>query len=279
MKMHKQIKHSRLSPKSASMGPHVRQVIPSAVGHIDPFVFLDHFGPFERNPGSAGVPAHPHAGIATITYLFQGSNRHQDSLGHDVVVNEGDIAWMQAGSGIVHAEGMNENRTEPERIHGLQFWISLPAKQKFIAPDFFHYAAADLPLITIGQATVKVLCGELNGQQSPVQSLSPAFMYDIQVPANEVVSIPLVEGNSLGIYMVNGAIAVDNKSLLPTTMTSFEREGNALEIKSSEDSHFMLFGGKPLDEPIVGYASFVMNDMAQIQQVIEAYHAGEMGEI
>jgi redox-sensitive bicupin YhaK (pirin superfamily) len=79
--------------------------------------------------------------------------------------------------------------------------------------------------------------------------------------------------------MVNGAISVDNKTLLPTTMTLFEREGNALEIKSSEDSHFMLFGGKPLDEPIVGYASFVMNDMAQIQQVIEAYHAGEMGEI
>lgn len=277
--MQKKIKHSRMSPESSSMGPHVRQVIPSAVGHVDPFVFLDHFGPFERNPGSAGVPAHPHAGISTITYLFQGSNRHQDSLGNDVVINEGDIAWMQAGSGIVHAEGMNENRTEPERIHGLQFWISLPAKQKFIVPDFFHYASADLPSFSLGKATVKVLCGELNGQQSPVQSLSPAFMYEIQVSANEELSIPLVEGNSLGLYMVRGAINVDQKTLLPTSMTSFEKQGNTLKIKSAEDSHFMLFGGKPLDEPIVGYASFVMNDMAQIQQVMDDYHAGKMGEI
>ena len=277
--MPKKIKHSRMSPKSASMGPHVRQVIPSAVGHIDPFVFLDHFGPFEKIPGSVGVPAHPHAGISTITYLFQGSNRHQDSLGNDALVNAGGLAWMQAGRGIVHAEGMNEKRTEPEVVHGLQFWISLPAKQKFIAPDFFHYASADLPSFSLGKATVKVLCGELNGHQAPVQSLSPAFMYDIQVPANEELSIPLIEGNSLGLYMVNGAISVDNKTLLPTTMTSFEKEGSTLIIESDMESHFMLFGGKPLDEPIVGYASFVMNDMTQIQQVMEDYHAGKMGEI
>jgi redox-sensitive bicupin YhaK (pirin superfamily) len=106
--MHKKITHSRMAPKSASMGPNVRQVIPSAVEHIDPFVFLDHFGPMQRNPGSPGVPPHPHAGIATITYLFEGNNRHQDSLGNDAIVYAGDVARMQAGRGIVHAEGMNE---------------------------------------------------------------------------------------------------------------------------------------------------------------------------
>ena len=277
--MNKKIRQSSLSPNSRSMGPHVRQVIPSAVEHIDPFVFLDHFGPLDKTPGGAGVPPHPHAGISTITYLFQGSNRHQDSLGNDSIVYAGDMAWMQAGKGIVHAEGMNENRTEVEVVHGLQFWISLPSAQKFIDPDFFHYPSASLPMIGMGKATVKVLCGELNGQQSPVQSLSPAFMFEVNIPTQEELTIPLMEGNTLGLYMVSGSISVDNKELLPTSMTSFEKEGSELKLTSSQDSHFILFGGKPLDEPIVGYASFVMNNMEQIQQVMDDYHSGKMGTL
>ena len=277
--MNKKIRQSSLSPNSRSMGPYVRQVIPSAIEHIDPFVFLDHFGPLDKTPGSAGVPPHPHAGISTITYLFHGSNRHQDSLGNDSMVYAGDMAWMQAGKGIVHADGMNENRTEVEVVHGLQFWISLPSTQKFIDPDFFHYPSASLPMIGMGKATVKVLCGELNEQKSPVQSLSPAFMFEVNIPAQEELTIPLVEGNTLGLYMVSGSISVDNKELLPTTMTSFEKEGSELKLTSSQDSHFILFGGKPLDEPIVGYASFVMNNMEQIQQVVNDYQMGKMGEI
>lgn len=277
--MHKKIIHSSMAPKSASMGPNVRQVIPSAIGHIDPFVFLDHFGPMLRNPGDSGVPPHPHAGISTITYLFEGSNRHQDSIGNDKIVHAGDVAWMQAGRGIVHAEGMNENRTEPEIVHGLQFWISLPAKQKFSAPDFFFYQSADLPKVKLGKSSVKVLCGELNGQQSPVHSLSPAFMYEVNMPANDVISFPIVEGNTVGLYMVKGAIHVDDKTLHPTSITAFERDGDTLHINSSEESHFIIIGGKPLNEPIVGYASFVMNNMEQIQQVMDDYHSGKMGVI
>jgi redox-sensitive bicupin YhaK (pirin superfamily) len=174
---------------------------------------------------------------------------------------------------------MNENRTEPEMVHGLQFWISLPAKQKFIEPDFFHYPSAELPLVNLGKATVKVLCGELNGQQSPVRSLSPAFMFECHIPAHEEITIPLIDGNTLGLYMVNGKINVDNVDLLPTSMTSFEKKGNDLKINSIVDSHVMLIGGKPLDEPIVGYASFVMNNMEQIQQVMDDYHSGKMGTL
>ena len=277
--MNKKIRQSSLSPKSKRMGPHVRQVIPSAIEHIDPFVFLDHFGPLDKTPEGAGVPPHPHAGISTITYLFQGSNRHQDSLGNDFMVYARDMAWMQAGKGIVHAEGMNENRMEVEVVHGLQFWISLPSAQKFIDPDFFHYPSASLPMIGMGKATVKVLCGELNEKQSPVQSLSPAFMFEVNIPAQEELTIPLMEGNTLGLYMVSGSISVDNKELLTTSMTSFEKEGSELKLTSSQDSHFILFGGKPLDEPIVGYASFVMNNMEQIQQVMDDYHSGKMGTI
>lgn len=277
--MQKRIIHSHKAPISRSMGPHVRQVIPSAVSDIDPFVFLDHFGPIEKKPGGQGVPPHPHAGIATITYLFEGSNRHQDSYEHDAMIHAGDLAWMQAGKGIVHAEGMNENRSEPETVHGLQFWISLPAKDKFAEPDFFHYPSAELPIIQISQSTVKILAGELLDQHSPIKSLSPAFMFEVKMTANDTITIPIKNGDTAGLYMVSGEVVADEKHLLPTFMTSFEREGDELELHAVTDSHFMLFGGTPLNEPIVGYASYVMNSEQQIRQVMMDYQLGKMGTV
>lgn len=277
--MKKKVTQSHKAPQSRSMGPGVRQVIPSAVDNIDPFVFLDHFGPMERKPGSQGVPPHPHAGIATITYLFSGSNRHQDSRGHDAQIHAGDIAWMQAGKGIVHAEGMQENRTEPETVHGLQFWISLPAKDKFIDPAFYHYTAAELPTVTLDNATIKVLCGSFMGHVAPVKSLSPAYMFDIRMSQGQTLHIPLLEGDTAGLYLVEGRAETDGVNLMPTSMTAYTEQGDSIEIHAVEDSHFLLFGGTPLHEPIVGYASYVMNTEAQIRQVMMDYQAGNMGTI
>lgn len=277
--MKKTIAQSHKAQASRSMGPLVRQVLPSAVEHVDPFVFLDHFGPITKQPGDQGVPPHPHAGIATITYLFDGNNRHQDSLGNDAVVHAGDIAWMQAGKGIVHAEGMNENNPKTQTVHGLQFWISLPAKDKFIEPTFDHYASAQLPTVTWNEATVKVLCGELGGQASPVKSLSPAYLFEWKVPKNSTLSIPVKEGDTAGIYIVNGHLQVDNDQLIPQVMTSFSLDGDSIEITALEATHFILFGGTPLNEPIVGYASFVMNNKEQIRQVMTDYHSGKMGTV
>ncbi len=277
--MHKKISKSNKAHPSRSMGPNVRQVIPSAIDSIDPFVFLDHFGPVEKKPGGQGVPPHPHAGIATITYLFTGSNRHQDSRGHDAVVNAGDIAWMQAGKGIVHAEGMNEKRTETETVQGLQFWISLPAKDKFIEPAFYHHPSAELPEFELNDSRIKVLSGELFGHQSPVKSLSPAYIFEVKIPKNLSIEIPIKEGDTAGLYVVNGHLKIENETLLPTSMTSFSVDGNAIEIHAVEETHFMLFGGTPLNEPIVGYASYVMNSEAQIHQVMQDYQMGKMGTV
>lgn len=277
--MNKKISKSNKAHASRSLGPSVRQVIPSAISNIDPFVFLDHFGPMEKKPGGQGMPPHPHAGIATITYLFTGSNRHQDSQGHDAVVQAGDIAWMQAGKGIVHAEGMNEKRTESETVQGLQFWISLPAKDKFIEPAFYHHSSAELPEFKLGEASIKVLSGELLGHQSPIKSLSPAYIFEVKMPKNQSIEIPLNEGDTAGLYAVNGHLKVENENLLPTSMTSFSVDGNTIEIHATEEIHFMLFGGTPLNEPIVGYASYVMNSEEQIRQVMQDYQIGKMGTV
>ena len=277
--MNKRIVSSFSAQASRSMGPNVRQVIPSAIEHIDPFVFMDHFGPMEKLPGGQAVPPHPHAGIATITYLFSGSNRHQDSYGHDQVINAGDMAWMRAGKGIIHAEGMNENRSGSETIHGLQFWISLPAKDKFIEPDFFHYPSEQFPVLQMDGATIKILCGALEGHRSPVESLSPAYMFEIKIPAVQSLTLPIASGDTCGLYMVNGRLLSDEKVLLPTAMTAFDVQGDQISIQAQEDSHLLVFGGTPLNEPIVGYASYVMNSIEQIHQVMNDYQTGKMGTL
>jgi quercetin 2,3-dioxygenase len=275
----KKIISSHKAGSSRSMGPYVKQVIPGSLRQVDPFVFLDHFGPFEKKPGGWGVPPHPHAGIATITYLFSGSNRHQDSYGHDVMVHTGDLAWMQAGKGIVHAEGMNENKTEPEIMHGLQLWISLPAKDKFIDPAFYYYPAAQLPVFTEDGASIKVICGTLKGYQSPVKTLSPAFIYELKIPAGKTISIPLLPGDTCGMYIIEGHIIADDKDLYPTVITQFDEAGAWLSLSAVVDSQLVVLGGKPLREPVVMYASYVMNTEEQIRQVMQDYTDGKMGEV
>ncbi len=267
------------APLSKIMGPHVRQVIPSAVGYLDPFVLLDHFGPIEKKPNSQGTPPHPHAGIATITYLFEGSNRHQDSYGHDAVISAGDLAWMQAGKGIVHAEGMNENKTASEIVHGLQLWISLPADDKFIEPDFFYYPSNELPTFQYQEAKIKVLCGELLGYKSPAKSLSPAFIYDIKIPQGQSVELPIAIGDTCGVYLVDGELEIGEVNLLPGTMAKLDTKNEILSIKALNHSRLIVLGGTPLEEPIVVNASFVMNTKEEILQVIRDYENGEMGSV
>ena len=263
----------------SSMGPDVRQVIPAAIVDIDPFVFLDHYGPFEKQPGWAGVPGHPHAGISTITYLVSGTNRHQDSLGNDVVGHAGDMAWMRAGRGIVHAEGNFTDAQAPETSHGLQFWISLPAKDKFIEPDFVNYTSAQLPVFTHNKVAIKVLCGELFNHISPARSESPVYIFDMLIPANEVITLPVASGDTCGLYVIDGVVESDNQSLASLTITRFERSGDNVVIKAIKNCHIVLFGGTPLDEPIVSHASFVLNSQEQIKQVVSDYHSGKMGKI
>lgn len=266
-------------PKPSSMGPDVRQVMPSTIADIDPFVFLDHYGPFEKQAGWEGVPPHPHAGISTITYLLEGTNRHQDSIGNNEVAHKGDLAWMRAGKGIIHAEGYFGDQTDSEISHGIQFWISLPAEHKFTAPDFFHYSASQLPMVDKNGVQIKVLAGELFGHQSPAKSLSPLFMYDIKMTADQIIEVPIKEGDNCGLYVIKGEVFSNGKALKATTISKYKTVGDAISIKANKDSRIMVFGGTPLNEPIVGYASYVMNNEDQIKKVMMDYKNGEMGRI
>lgn len=261
---------------ASGLGADVRQVIPGAVPAVDPFVFLDHYGPFTKQPGWGGVPMHPHAGIATITYLLEGTNRHTDSYGHDVLMHEGDVAWMISGKGIEHAEGKHESGQAAERSHGIQFWISLPAADKFTEPSFSHYPAADLPRFESDDLTITLLAGELGCVVAPTTSLSPAFIYDLDFAAAADINLPIAEGDSTALYVIEGSATVDDTLVEEFHIADFSTSGDSLSIEASDAARIVVFGGTPLDEPIVSYASFVMNDEAQIQQVVQSYRDGKM---
>lgn len=261
------------------MGPDLRHVLPSAIQTVDPFVFFDHYGPLNKEADWEGVPFHPHAGISTITYVISGTNRHQDSLGSDAVMQKGDISLMRAGKGIVHAEGLPSDRTEVEISHGLQFWTSLPAAKKFIDPNFTNYSSESLPKIGIGNATVKILCGELNGHQSPVQVESPAFIYELKVQAGETVDLPIKEDDSCALYIIDGQLNVGEQTLTEHKISLFSAQGNHIHIEAQTACHAIIFGGTPLNEPIFARGSFVMNSREQLIQVERDYHSGKMNKI
>lgn len=268
------------APISRSMGPHVKQVIPSAVHDVDPFVFLDHFGPLQPESNALGVPPHPHAGIATITYLLTGSNRHQDSIGSDVVLQAGDLGVMHAGKGIVHAEGMEtEDVNDKPIVHGLQFWLSLPASEKWSQPRFDAYQYGKLPEIELGKSRLRVLIGEFNGQQSPVFTYTPTFLWRLNAVENEIFEFSIPTGYTVGMYVVSGELEVEGKSILPFHVLKWDLEGDQIVFKSRTPIDLVLFGGLPHNEPIVAYGPFVMNSMEEIQRAMDDYEAGKFGEI
>ncbi len=257
----------------------IKQIIPGVLNNVDPFVFLDHFGPFERDPNDAHFSPHPHAGIATISFLYSGTSNHLTSIGNPQIVQAGDIAWMQAGSGIEHAEGLREDQTDVEIFHGLQFWISLPAKDKFIKPDFFYYPKKDIPEIIQPGVIIKVLCGRLSGKSSPVKSLSPAYIYDIEINEDAAIEIPIQHGYSCALFVTHGSVICNAVEAGEDTIMKFDEENDMLEFKALKHTRVAVFGGQPLREPIVFHGPFVMNSEAQIDRIKRDYGKGKFGTL
>ena len=171
-------------PRTVDLGDHflVRRGLPSARSRmVGPFIFFDHFGPAEFHGGNGlDVRPHPHIGLATVTYLFDGEIMHRDSLGTVAAIRPGEINWMTAGKGIAHSERTApEHRVEGEKIHGLQCWVALPAAQEEMAPAFVHYGTGDFPVIRDAGKTVRVMAGSAYGASSPLKATSDTMFADV----------------------------------------------------------------------------------------------------
>lgn len=234
--------------KDLGDGFEVRRLLPAAACKmVGPFIFFDHMGPVRFAPGSGlDVRAHPHIGLATVTYLFEGAILHRDSLGCVQRIEPGDVNWMTAGHGIVHSErSPDEERNQARGLHGIQTWIALPKEAEHVAPAFSHHSAASLPAIHWPDAEMRLIAGDAYGRQAPAKTFSPMFYGAVTTTAATCFELPQ-EHTERAIYVVDGAVAVGDAVIAPRSMAVFDH-GVPVTVATSGAARIMMLGGTPLD--------------------------------
>jgi redox-sensitive bicupin YhaK (pirin superfamily) len=258
----------------------VRRFLPDARQRsVGPFIFFDHFGPAEEQPGlNHDVRPHPHIGLATVTYLFEGAMMHRDSLGIEQLIEPGAINWMTAGRGIVHSERKPDHLRDVAFVnHGLQLWTALPLAHEEAEPSFSHTPASAIPEGRIEDAQVRVLVGQAFGMTSPVPALSRTLYLDVRLPAGGRMQLPALE-RELAIYPVDGDVAVDG-ALLPQRQMAVLRAGEPASLLAAGDARLVVIGGDPLDAPRHMWWNFVSSRKERILAASEDWQAMRMGRV
>jgi redox-sensitive bicupin YhaK (pirin superfamily) len=250
----------------------VRRLLPSAPRQaVGPFLFFDHFGPVTAQPSdNHDVRPHPHIGLATVTYLFEGAMLHRDSTGAVQRIEPGAINWMTAGRGIVHSERTPDDlRSRTRTSHGLQLWAALPAGDEEIEPSFAHTPASAIPVHDSGGATVRVLIGEAFGRRSPVATRTPTLYLDIALRAGAALQLPLASERAL--YAVDAPFTLDRQPVPAQQMVVL----NAAEqpvLSATADTRLVLIGGEPLGHRFMVW-NFVSSRKERIVQAQDDWRA------
>ncbi|HYN38485.1 MAG TPA: pirin family protein [Rhodospirillales bacterium] len=256
-------------------GVAIRRVLPSSRRRmVGPFIFLDHIGPVALPPRRGlDVAPHPHIGLATITYLFEGELIHRDSLGCVQTIRPGAVNWMTAGRGIVHSERSNlEDRKIGPRLHGIQSWAALPATGAEVEPSFQHHPAETLPMIEQDGAIARLIAGAAFAEVSPVATLSPLFYLDAIVSAGADVPIP-EEYPERAVYVVAGSLIAAGSRLEEGDLLIL-REDEPADVLAEAHSRVMVLGGAPLKEPRHIWWNFVAASGERIEQAKDDWRLG-----
>jgi redox-sensitive bicupin YhaK (pirin superfamily) len=275
------IQHEIL-PRTRDLGDGfaVRRVLPAAERRmVGPFVFFDQFGPVELPAGRGlDVRPHPHIGLATVTYLFEGGIVHRDSLGFVQPIAPGDVNWMTAGRGIVHSERTDaESRKRPQRLQGIQIWVALPQHHEETEPAFVHYPAAALPLLESEGKSVRVVAGALFGQRSPVQTLSELFYAAATLTPG--AKLPLdAEHEERAAYLLEGTVEIEGRACAPGRLLVFA-PGRALTLRAATAARLLLLGGEPLDGPRHIWWNFVSSRPERIEQAKADWKQGRFASV
>jgi redox-sensitive bicupin YhaK (pirin superfamily) len=235
-----------IEPRTRDLGGFtVGRVLPFAKRRmVGPFIFFDEMGPADFAPGSGiDVRPHPHIGLATVTYLFDGEIRHHDSLGFDQVIRPGDVNWMTAGRGIVHSERTDDARRKSgQKMHGIQSWVALPEHALEVAPAFHHHPKATLPVISKDGCDMRLIAGAAFGATSPVKTFSPMFYLGVEAAAGAMIAVP-GDYEERAIYILDGEAAIDGEPYGRGKMIVFT-PGAAPNIKARTAVRAMLLGGE-----------------------------------
>lgn len=256
----------------------VRRLLPAAQARsVGPFIFFDHFGPVRVQPQDQhDVRPHPHIGLATVTYLFEGALMHRDSLGSVQRIEPGAVNWMSAGRGIVHSERRPADLADkPYTNHGLQLWLALPQAQEESEPAFSHTPAADVPEFSVGGAAVRLLAGRLFGVQSPVVTHGAPVYLDIALDAGQAIHwAPLAEQGvaQAALYPLRAGAEVNGVKVAAGHMAVIDT-AEPLTLRSEQAQPVVLIGGAPLDGPRHMWWNFVSSRPERIAQAAQDWAA------
>ena len=258
----------------------VRRLLPAAQRQsIGPFLFFDHFGPVREQPGvDHDVRPHPHIGLSTVTYLFEGAMVHRDSLGYEQKIEPGAINWMTAGRGIVHSERRPQELREQTFVnHGIQLWAALPREHEEVAPSFAHTPATALPALKAGDADVRVLVGEAFGVVSPVMTYSKTVYLDVSLPVGGQLTLPPL-APELAVYAVDRDLLIDGTPVTGRTLAVLA-PGVSVQLEAPAPARLMVLGGDALPERRFIWWNFVSSRKERIAQAAQDWEAQTIGQV
>jgi redox-sensitive bicupin YhaK (pirin superfamily) len=253
------------------VGGKVRRSIGSAhLKNLDPFLLLDEME--TQKPG--GFPDHPHRGFETVTYMLEGVFQHEDFAGHKGKIGPGDVQWMTAGRGIIHAEMPLSNGI----CRGLQLWINLSGKNKMMEPRYQELTNENIPIVKQGGITAKVIAGECFGVAAKIYTKSPIYYLDIKMENNQTFLHKIPANYTCFVYTLFGKVIIDSTEIDDHNTVVLGGNDDSIEIKTdSSRAHFVLIAGEPLHEPVVQYGPFVMNTKQEIEQTLNDFNNGKNG--
>src|SRR6266566_1794324 len=268
----------------------VRRPFPKAsFSEFDPFLLLDEMGPIDVAPGEAkGAPDHPHRGFETVTYLLSGDMEHKDSRGHAGRLRPGDVQWMTAGAGVIHAEMPSRKFARAGgRMHGFQLWVNLPQRDKMMKPRYQEIPGAQIPKPSSADGLVKVsvIAGEALGEKAVIETRTPIIYLHYKIKSGGIAKQEVPTDYNAFAYVVEGEglFGSESERAEDGQMVLFAQDGDEVKMENPADAkttlEVLLIAGVPLNEPVARYGPFVMNTEREIQQAIEDYQQGRMGAI
>jgi len=258
----------------------VRRVLPHEGRQmVGPFIFFDHLGPAQFAPGSGiDVRPHPHIALATVTYLFEGSLQHRDSLGSVRDIHPGDVNWMTAGRGIAHSERTPAAaRASGSPVHGIQSWVALPDGHEDVDPEFAHYPANDLPQRSADGVELAVIAGQGYGMNSPVATLWPTLYVDARMRTDAALDMP-DDHEERAVYVAQGELEVDGTLVAEGQMAVLGPEGRP-RLRALRESRIMLLGGAKFPTPRYIWWNFVASSRERIEQAKERWRMQQFAAV
>jgi quercetin 2,3-dioxygenase len=262
----------------------VRRPLPTlGFEDADPFLLIDEMGPVDYRPGEAiGAPDHPHRGFETVTYVLEGEMQHEDSAGHRGTIRAGDVQWMTAGAGVVHAEMPSAKmQKEGGRAHGFQIWVNLPSSLKMTRPRYQEVPGARIPTASTadGKATVRVVAGEALGVRAVIDTMTPVVYQDWSIAPGALVELPVDAKLRALAYVFEGAVLVADRVVKDGELAVLG-SGDVVRFAGAEGGgRLLLLAGAPIGEPVARYGPFVMNTRDELLAAFRDFESGKMGEI